>query len=134
MNKIFFIKSAAVVAMLFSLLTIIEGSLVLLGITQHKYTVFTPLLVFNVVMAVAGLFVSLLIWFNYIKAELFSSIVVIILLIVTIVVTVAHIYNGMVSMQSVQAMVIRTIVWFAITIVIWKANRSDKNEKLFYDN
>lgn len=128
MNKIIFVKSAAVVAMLFSLLTIIEGSLVLLGITQHNYTVFAPLLIFNVVMAVAGLFAGVVIWFNYKRAALFSSIVVVILLIATMIVAAAHINNSMVSMHSVQAMIIRTIIWLAITLFIWKVNRSDKKE------
>lgn len=124
MEKNIFIKIAATVALLFSLLTIIEGSQVLLGITQHDYIVFTPLLIYNVAMAMAGLFVGVLIWFNHKKALLLTSIVTVLHLIVLIVVTMIFISDGPVAMHSVEAMSIRSIVWLAITLVVWKTNQS----------
>lgn len=45
MSKIIFYMITATIAVLFSLFTIIEGSQVLIGITQHDYIVFTPLLI-----------------------------------------------------------------------------------------
>lgn len=126
MNKTIFIKIVATVAVLFSLLTIIEGSQVLLGITQQDYIVFTPLLIYNVAMAIAGLFVGVLIWFNHKKALTLTSIVTVLHLIVLIVVVVIYVSNAAVAMHSVQAMTIRTAVWLAIALVTWKTNQSNE--------
>ncbi len=131
MKKTIFIKIAATVAMLFSLLTIVEGSQALLGVTQQEYIVFTPLLIYNVVMAIVGLFVAVMIWINHKKALTITSIVTALHLIVLIVVAVIFISDGMVAMHSVQAMAIRSVVWLAITLVTWKTNQSSeiKTEK-----
>ncbi|MGK9475413.1 hypothetical protein [Melioribacter sp. OK-6-Me] len=51
MNKSIRIISA-IIAILFSLMTIVEGSKVLLGITIQDYTVFTPVLIYNVIMGI----------------------------------------------------------------------------------
>ena len=48
MNKTIYKKIAAAIAVVFSLLTIVEGSQVLFGFTQHDYIVFTPLLIYNI--------------------------------------------------------------------------------------
>ncbi|MBK7631264.1 MAG: hypothetical protein IPJ23_11300 [Ignavibacteriales bacterium] len=126
MNKTFFFKIAAIVAVLFSLLTIVEGSQVLLGLTQHDYIVFTPLLIYNVVIGIVGLFVGVLIWVNHKKALMLTSIVTILHLTVLIIVAVIFISDGPVSMHSVQAMTIRSAIWLAITLVTWKTNKSSE--------
>ena len=126
MNKTIFIKTAAIVAVLFSLLTIVEGSQVLLGLTQHDYIVFTPLLIYNVVIGIVGLFVGVLIWVNHKKALMLTSIVTILHLTVLIIVAVIFISDGPVSMHSVQAMTIRSAIWLAITLVTWKTNKSSE--------
>lgn len=126
MNKTIFNKIAATVAVLFSLLTIVEGSQVLLGVTQQEYIVFTPLIIYNVAMAIVGLFVAVMIWINHKKALTITSIVTALHLIVLIVVAVIFISDGPVAMHSVQAMIIRSIVWLAITLVTWKRNQSNK--------
>ncbi len=126
MIKTIFIKIAATVAALFSLLTIVEGSQVLLGLTQQEYIVFTPLLIYNVVMAIVGLFIGGMIWVNHKKALTITSIVTALHLIVLIVVAVIFISDGPVAMHSVQAMTIRSVIWLAITLVTWKINQSNK--------
>jgi len=124
LNKNVFKKIAAVVAVLFSPLTIVEGSQVLLGITKQEYIVFTPLLIYNVAMAIVGLFVGVLIWFNHKKALMLTSIVTVLHLIVLIAIAVIFISDGPVAMHSVHAMTIRSVVWLAITLVTWKTNQS----------
>lgn len=126
MKKNIFMKIAATVAVLFSLLTIVEGSQALLGITQQEYIVFTPLLIYNVAMAIVGLFVGMLIWLNHKRALTLTSIVTVLHLIVLIIVAVIFISDGPVAMHSVKAMTIRTAIWLAITLVAWKTNRSNK--------
>ena len=64
LNKNVFIKIAAVVAVLFSLLTVVEGLQVLLGITNPEYIVLTPLLIYNVIMGFVGLFAGIVLWRN----------------------------------------------------------------------
>lgn len=126
MNKTIFSKIAATVAVLFSLLTIVEGSQVLLGVTQHEYIVFTPLIIYNVAMAIVGLFVAGMIWINHKRALTNTSIVTALHLIVLIIVAVIFISDGPVAMHSVQAMTIRSVIWLAITLVTWKINKSNK--------
>jgi len=126
MNKTIIIKIAATVTVLFSLLSIVEGCQVLLGATQQEYIVFTPLLIYNVIMGIVGLFVGVLIWVNHKKALTLTSIVTVIHLIVLIIVAVIFISDGPVSMHSVQAMIIRSVVWLAITFVTWKTNQSNE--------
>lgn len=132
MNKTIFIKIAATVAVLFSLLTIVEGSQVLLGLTQHDYIVFTPLIIYNVAMAIVGLFIGGMIWVNHKKALMLTSIVTVLHLTVLIVVAVIFISDGPVAMHSIQAMTIRSVVWLAITLVTWKTNKSSEinNERI----
>jgi hypothetical protein len=126
MNKAFFNKIAATVAVLFSLLTIVEGSQVLLGLTQQEYIVFTPLLIYNVVMAFVGLFIGGMIWVNHKKALMLTSIVTVLHLIVLIIVAAIFISDGPTAMHSIQAMTIRSLVWLAITLVTWKTNKSSE--------
>ena len=126
MNKTIFVKIAATVAVLFSLLTIVEGSQVLLGVTKQEYIVFAPLIIYNVAMAIVGLFVAIMIWINHKNALTITSIVTALYLIVLIIVAVIFISDGPVAMHSVQAMTIRSVVWLAITLVTWKINQSNK--------
>ena len=83
--------------MLFSFLTIAEGSQVLLGITQQEYIVFTPLLIYNVAMGIVGLFVGAAIWINHKKALTLTSTVTALHLTVLIIVSVIFISDGPVA-------------------------------------
>ena len=126
MNKTIFVKIAATVAVLFSLLTIVEGSQVLLGLIQQEYIVFTPLLIYNIAMAIVGLLIGGMIWVNHKNALTITSIVTALHLIVLIVVAVIFISDGPVAMHSLQAMAIRSVVWLAIRLVTWKTNKSSE--------
>lgn len=120
---------AAVVAIIFSFLTVAEGSKVLLGITVQDYTVFTPLLVYNVIMGIVGLFVGVAIWVNHKKAMAFIKIVLIMHMAVFVIVTLLYLFSDVVAMHSVQAMIIRVVVWVIISILLCKFNQSAVNNK-----
>ena len=77
MKKSIYKKIAAIIAIIFSLLTIVEGSQVLLGITQPEFIVLTPLLIYNVIMGIIGLLVSGTIWLNHKKVMTYIKIVLI---------------------------------------------------------
>ena len=124
LRKTIYKKIAACVAVLFSILTVVEGSRVLIGITQQEYLVFTPLLIYNLVMGIVGLFIGGMIWFNHKMALMLTSIVTALHLIVLIVASIIFISGGQVAMHSVQAMTIRTVVWSAIILATWKTNQS----------
>lgn len=126
MIKTIFMKIAATVSMLFSFLTIVEGIPVLFGITQREYIVLLPLLIYNVAMAVVGLFVGVLIWFNHKKILMLTSALTVLHLTVLIILSVIFITDGLVSNHSVKAMIIRSVVWLAITFVTWKTNQSSE--------
>ncbi len=123
MNKTIRIISA-IIAILFSLLTIVEGSKVLLGITIQDYTVFTPFLIYNVIMGIVGLSVGGAIWFNHKKAFTYIKIVLITHAIVLVIVITLHLLSNVVAMHSVQAMIIRVIVWSIILLLVWKSEQS----------
>ncbi|HRP91926.1 MAG: hypothetical protein IT276_01040 [Ignavibacteriaceae bacterium] len=127
MKKNIYRKIAAVVAVVFSLLIIVEGSLVLLGITQHEYIVFTPLLIYNILMGLVGLIAGIMLWLNRKKAFMLTKLIVAAHLIVLLIVGVMYFSSNAVALHSLQAMGIRVVIWLIITLVAWKTIYS--NEK-----
>jgi hypothetical protein len=126
MKKDIYKKIAAIIAIIFSLLTIVEGSQVLLGITHPEFVVLTPLLIYNVIMGIIGLLVSGTIWLNHNKVMAFTIIVLIAHLSVLVVVGGIYMLSNAVALHSVQAMIIRVIVWFVIVLIIRFTNRAEK--------
>ena len=124
MNKTIYKKIAASVAVVFSILSIIEGAQVLWGMTQTEYIMLTPLLLYNVAMGVVGVFVGIALWLNHRWALLLTTIVAAAHLTVLLVVGVLYFSGGAVAMHSVQAMSIRSVVWLAIAWVAWKTSKS----------
>jgi hypothetical protein len=121
MKKILFGKIAAGIAVIFSLLSTIEGFQVLLGITQPDYIVLTPLLIYNVFMGVVGVIVGLLLWFNRQRALKLAVIVTSMHLIVLALVSMMHILGGVVALHSVYAMGLRSIIW---SVIVWLTRRA----------
>ena len=124
MKKPIYMKIAAIVAVIFSLLTIVEGVRVLLGVSQPEYLVLRPLLIYNVIMGVVGFIVGILIWFNHRWALMFASIVAALHLAVLLGIEVLFYSSGSVAMDSVKAMIVRSTVWLAVVWVARKANKS----------
>ena len=119
---------AAVTAVIFSLLTIVEGSTVLLGISVQDYTVFTPLLVYNVIMGIVGLFAGSIIWLNPKEAMTYTKIIFAAHTTVMVIVIFIHLLSTTIAMHSVQAMLVRAVVWLIITLLVWKSNQSVVNQ------
>lgn len=122
MNKNIYKKIAAAVAMVFSLLTIIEGSQVLFGLTQQEYTVFSPLLIYNILMGIVGFIAGVMLWLNHKKALMFIKLIVTAHLIILLIVGAIYSTSNAVAMHSIQAMSIRVFIWLIITWVAWKTN------------
>lgn len=126
MEKTVYKKIAASVAVVFSLLTIVEGSQVLFGITQPEYIVLTPLLIYNVAMGFVGSFVGIALWLNYRWGLVLTTTVVAAHIIVLLVVGLLYLSNGAVAEHSVQAMTIRVVIWFVIALVVWKTDKTNR--------
>ncbi|MFA3781467.1 hypothetical protein ABRY23_00210 [Melioribacteraceae bacterium 4301-Me] len=121
--------AAVLVTTIFSLLTIAEGSKVLLGITVQDYKVFKPLLVYNVILGVVGLFVGVAIWLNHTKAVVSIITVLIMHSAVLVIVIALYFLSNAVAIHSVQAMIVRVVVWLVIFILVWKLNQSKAHNK-----
>lgn len=121
---------AAVIAIIFSLLTIVEGSQVLLGLSVPGYSIFTPLLVYNIIMGLIGLFTSFVIWANTKKAMTYIKIILAAHTTVMAIVIFIHLMSTAISMHSVHAMIVRVAVWLMIASLIWKSNKSIINRNI----
>lgn len=130
-NKTIYKKIAASVAIVLSILSITEGSQVLLGITQMEYIVLKPLLIYNVAMGGVGVLVGIALWLNHRWALLLTTIVAAAHITVLLVVGVLYFSGGAAAMHSVQAMSIRVVVWLVIALLVWKSNQSVGNQNNF---
>lgn len=124
MIKTISMRIAAIVAAIFSLLTIVEGVRVLLGVSQPEYLVLRSLLIYNVIMGVAGFIVGILIWSYHRRALMFATIVAAMHLAVLLGIEVLFYSSGSVAMDSVKAMIVRSAIWLAVVWAVWKANKS----------
>ena len=123
MNKIIYKKIAAGIAVIFSLLTIVAGSQVLLGMTQPAYIVLTPLLIYNVFMGFVGVMTGVAFWMNHKKAVILIKIVAGAHLVVLLTIVVIYFATVAVARQSIQAMSLRVVIWTIIALVAWKTNK-----------
>ncbi len=78
-------------------------------------------------MGIVGLSAGAAIWFNYKKAFTSTKIVLIMHSIVLVTVIALYLLSNVVAMHSVQAMIIRVIVWIVILLLDWKSNKSKAN-------
>ena len=116
MKKILFRKIAAGIAVIFSILTTVDGFQVLFSISKPDYIVLQPLLIYNVIMGVFGVIVGLMLWLNREKALKYSVIVTSMHLIVLALVSIMYVTGGAVALHSMHAMGLRALVWL---VIIW---------------
>jgi hypothetical protein len=103
----------ALIATSFGLVTLIVGTSVLLG-SDPGYTIFRPLLIYNTVMGVIYVSAGVLIWRN-LKQGMYVAATIFLLNLVVLVITFYLYTEGkLIAVDSLRAMSLRTIVWFAI--------------------
>jgi hypothetical protein len=103
----------ALIATSFGLVTLIVGTSVLLG-SDPGYTIFRPLLIYNTVMGVMYVSAGVLIWRN-LKQGMYVAATIFLLNLVVLVITFYLYTEGkLIAVDSLRAMSLRTIVWFAI--------------------
>lgn len=133
MKKVIFRKIAAAIALIFSLLTIVEGSQVLFGAVVPEHFVLKPLLIYNVLMALVGIIAGVIIWINCKRALLITTIITFLHFIVLFTVEFIFYFRGSVAEHSVVAMIIRAAIWLVVLVIVWRnipeSDLNSKNEK-----
>lgn len=121
--------TAAFTAGAFGLLTVFKGSTTLLGVSDPGYNLFLPLLVFNTVMGIFYIISGNLIFKNAEKGKRSSGIISLINLLVFLLIVIIYFSADHVASESVFAMAIRTMVWFAIYGAVAYEARTIKTSK-----
>jgi hypothetical protein len=106
--------AAAVVAVLFGLVTIAAGGRVLMGWSDPGYVVFRPLLIYNTTMGLAYVAAGLAIWRSLELGRKASAAIFVLNVIVLVAVVFLYASGTAVAIDSVRAMSFRTVVWLGL--------------------
>lgn len=117
------------VAVLFGLLTIFAGTRVLLG-SDPGYIVFRPLLIYNTTMGIVYIAAGIIAWRNikqgmYVAAAIFALNLIVLTAIIFL-----YREGSSIAIDSLRAMTLRTVVWFALFSGFWWLWRSKKINSL----
>jgi hypothetical protein len=107
-------RLAALLAMVIGLLTVIEGGIVLLGFETKPYPVLPWLLRYNVAMGFVSLAAGLGLWREQGWAEKLLGMVLACHGLVFLSLVGMHLVGMTVAMNSIGAMLIRTVIWTGI--------------------
>jgi hypothetical protein len=114
-------RSAALLALVIGLLTIVEGGIVLLGLETKPYPVLPWLLRYNVAMGFVSLAAGHGLWRERGWAATLSRIILACHGLVFLSLAGMHLLGMTAAVQSIMAMLFRTVVWTGITFLIRKA-------------
>lgn len=115
-------RLAAAIAALFGVATLFAGTRVLLGF-DPGYTVFRPLLVYNVAMGAVYLAVGVAIWRNRTWGAYGAGAIFLLNLIVLAGIIILFRSGGAVAVESLRAMTLRTVVWLVLFVVVARLAR-----------
>ena len=113
------------VAVLFGLLTIFAGTRVLLG-SNPGYIVFRPLLIYNTAMGIVYVTAGIIAWRNIKQGMYVAAAVFVLNLIVLTAIFILYTKGNLIAVDSLRAMSLRTVVWFAMFAGFWWLSRSNK--------
>jgi hypothetical protein len=116
-------RVAAVVAVLFGLLTLVAGGRVLLG-GDPGYLVFRPLVLFNAAMGALYLGAGVLIWRDSPAGRRLAAGIALVNAAVLAGVIALRLGGGPVARESVGAMTLRTVVWAGTWSMLVRAGRA----------
>ena len=119
---------AALVAVGFGLATIFAGSRVLLG-ADPGYVVFRPLLIYNTAMGFVYLAAGIVVWRSFVRGRSAAGAIFVLNLVVLAAIGALYANGGAVALESVHAMVLRTVVWFLLfAVCAWLVRSSRVRE------
>ena len=111
-------RVASIVALVIGLATIVEGGIVLLGIETKPYPVLPWLLRYNFAMGVLSLVVGHGLWREKDWGVRLARVVLVFHGVVFLTVLGLYVLGKTVAVQSVGAMLFRTVVWIGIVVMI----------------
>ena len=114
---------AAAVAILFGVATLVAGGRVLLG-SDPGYAVFRPLLIYNSAMGVAYLAAGVTVWRSVNVGRYAAGAIFLLNLLVLLGILVVYRSGGVVAVDSLRAMTLRTVVWLALFLALSWLGRS----------
>lgn len=114
---------AAAVAILFGVATLFAGGRVLLG-SDPGYAVFRPLLIYNTAMGAAYLAAGVTVWRSVNVGRYAAGAIFLLNLLVLLGILVVYRSGGVVAVDSLRAMALRTVVWLALFLAVSWLNRS----------
>jgi fucose 4-O-acetylase-like acetyltransferase len=109
-----FNKIAAVLALFLGLMSVLAGSMVLLGIDTKEYNILTWLVSYNVIFGVISIFAAYLIWRENKKSKYLN---LFILAMHFMVFFILRFFSSNVASESIKAMVFRTSIWVLIILL-----------------
>lgn len=116
-------RGIAVVAIVFGLATLFAGGGVLGG-TDPGYTVFLPLLIFNTVMGAGYIAAGVIIWRGHAAGRYLAAAIFLVNMLVLGGVGYLYTAGGEVAIDSVRAMILRTVVWLVLLLgVVWTSRQ-----------
>ncbi|MCC7054245.1 MAG: hypothetical protein IT355_13345 [Gemmatimonadaceae bacterium] len=116
---------AVTVAGLFGVATLFAGGRVLLG-SDPGYTVFRPLLLFNMVMGVAYLAAGVAMWRSAVRGRGAAGAIFVLNLVALLGIVIVYRRGAAVAVDSLRAMSLRTIVWLVLYLAgVWLAHAPD---------
>jgi hypothetical protein len=120
--------SLALVAALFGIATLFAGVRVLLG-ADPGYIVFRPLLIYNTAMGIAYVAAGVLAWRNVERGKRAAAAIFGLNCLVLGAVSYLYATGGAVAIESIRAMVLRTVVWLVLFVgLAWVTRRSKRVE------
>ena len=113
----------SLVAVLFGLVTIIAGTRVLAG-SDPGYNVFLPLLIYNIAMGVVYIAAGVTTWRNIIRGKNAAASIFVLNFLVLGIIGYLHMMGTSVAVESVLAMIFRTILWLMLYLgLAWVCRR-----------
>ncbi len=111
-------RLAALLALVIGLLTVVEGGIVLLGLETKPYPVLPWLLRYNVAMGFVSLAAGQGLWREQRRAETLSRIIRNCHGLVFLSIAAMHLFGMTVAVNSIMAMLLRTVIWIVISFMI----------------
>lgn len=106
----------------FGAVTIFASFRVLAGVNPG-YEVFTPLLVYNLLMGFVYIAVGVVGWFSLERGKQGALAILVLNLLVLVAVVVVYRLNAGIAVESLAAMALRTFVWLVIFAGLWWLSR-----------
>jgi len=118
-------KILVTIAVLFGMLTVVVGTSVLLGVNPG-YIVFLPLLIYNTAMGIVYVVAGIIAWRNIEQGMHVAAAIFVLNIIVLTVIFFMYTEGKAIAVDSLRAMSLRTVVWFALFAGFWWISRNNK--------